>query len=224
MKNSKQTLRAITYLLILAIFNLIYFIVGGTTHNTAEWAAYVWTYISIFVSFGAPLICIKYKRTPENLVTIYLFAWLYSIGIIVFNALVMLLNIKSIKLVMLINSVVFLLYLIQLILNMQVNYNIEKNEETVDSERQFVHKISNRIRICMQNIDDINTKKCIEKAYDMVRTSPLHTSSLVMNYEVEIVRLTDDLENSIDNKDYEHAKDIAKEIIANTNKRNGMLK
>lgn len=224
MKNNKQILRAIIYFLIAVIFNLIFFIVGGTSHTNAEWVAYVWTYVAILVSFGAPLLCIKYKRTPENLVTIYLFAWLYSIGITVFNALVMLLNIKSVKIVILINGVVFLVYLIQLIFNMRVNYDIEKNEETIDSERQFVHDVSNKIRMCMQMVDDLTTKKSLEKAYDTVRTSPLHTNLQVMNYEIEVVRLVADLEMSTDSGDYETAKEIAGKIVINTNKRNAMLR
>lgn len=224
MKNNKQILRAIIYFLIAVIFNLIFFIVGGTSHTSAEWVAYVWTYVAILVSFGAPLLCIKYKRTPENLVTIYLFAWLYSIGITVFNALVMLLNIKSVKIVILINGVVFLVYLIQLIFNMRVNYDIEKNEETIDSERQFVHDVSNKIRMCMQMVDDLTTKKSLEKAYDTVRTSPLHTNPQVMNYEIEVVRLVADLEMSTDSGDYETAKEIAGKIVINTNKRNAMLR
>lgn len=224
MKNNRQILRAIIYFLIAVIFNLIFFIVGGTKHNSAEWMAYVWTYVAIIVSFSAPLLCIKYKRTPENLVTIYLFAWLYSIGITVFNALIMLFNIKSIKIVILINGVVFLVYLILLIFNMRVNYDIEKNDETIDSERQFVHGISNKIRMCMQNVDDVNTQKSLEKAYDAVRTSPLYTNSQVMNYEIEVVRLAGELEMATDNKDYELAKEIAGKIVTNTNKRNALLR
>lgn len=224
MKKNRQILRAITYILIAVIFNLIFFIVGGTKHNSAEWMAYVWTYVAIIVSFSAPLLCIKYKRTPENLVTIYLFAWLYSIGITVFNALIMLFNIKSIKLVILINGVVFLVYLILLIFNMRVNYDIEKNDETIDSERQFVQDVSRKIKMCMQNVNDLSAKKIIEKAYDAVRTSPLHSNGQVMNYEIEIVRVTSELEAATDNKEYDKLIELSEIIVSNINKRNALLR
>ena len=107
---------------------------------------------------------------------------------------------------------------------MRVNYDIEKNDETIDSERQFVHGISNKIRMCMQNVDDVNTQKSLEKAYDAVRTSPLYTNSQVMNYEIEVVRLAGELEMATDNKDYELAKEIAGKIVTNTNKRNALLR
>lgn len=221
--NSKQIMRSVVYIGYIIIYNLIFFMKGGMDSSTAGWIAYGFVWLAILISYIAPLYCKNYKRIPENLVTNYTFSWIYSAVTIVFNAIVILLKIKSVPLTLILNLIFVVLYLQQLFYSLRVNYEVETNLERTDAERQFVRDVSKKLQMCRQMTDDAALKKEIEKAYDAVRSCPLKSNDMAMNYEIKIIGLTDTLESKMDNNQNQEVPGIVQDILSNVKKRNAML-
>ena len=221
--NSKQIMRTVVYIGYIIIYNLIFFMKGGMDSSTAGWIAYGFVWLAILISYIAPLYCKNYKRIPENLVTNYTFSWIYSAVTIVFNAIVILLKIKSVPLTLILNLIFVVLYLQQLFYSLRVNYEVETNLERTDAERQFVRDVSKKLQMCRQMTDDATLKKEIEKAYDAVRSCPLKSNDMAMNYEIKIIGLTDTLESKMDNNQNQEVPGIVQDILNNIKKRNAML-
>lgn len=221
--NSKQIMRTVVYIGYIIIYNLIFFMKGGMDSSTAGWIAYGFVWLAILISYIAPLYCKNYKRIPENLVTNYTFSWIYSAVTIVFNAIVILLKIKSVPLTLILNLIFVVLYMQQLFYSLRVNYEVETNLERTDAERQFVRDVSKKLQMCRQMTDDATLKKEIEKAYDAVRSCPLKSNDMAMNYEIKIIGLTDTLESKMDNNQNQEVPGIVQDILSNVKKRNAML-
>ena len=221
--NSKQIMRTVVYIGYIIIYNLIFFMKGGMDSSTAGWIAYGFVWLAILISYIAPLYCKNYKRIPENLVTNYTFSWIYSAVTIVFNAIVILLKIKSVPLTLILNLIFVVLYMQQLFYSLRVNYEVETNLERTDAERQFVRDVSKKLQMCRQMTDDATLKKEIEKAYDAVRSCPLKSNDMAMNYEIKIIGLTDTLESKMDNNQNQEVPGIVQDILNNVKKRNAML-
>ena len=221
--NSKQIMRTVVYIGYIIIYNLIFFMKGGMDSSTAGWIAYGFVWLAILISYIAPLYCKNYKRIPENLVTNYTFSWIYSAVTIVFNAIVILLKIKSVPLTLILNLIFVVLYMQQLFYSLRVNYEVETNLERTDAERQFVRDVSKKLQMCRQMTDDAALKKEIEKAYDAVRSCPLKSNDMAMNYEIKIIGLTDTLESKMDNNQNQEVPGIVQDIVNNVKKRNAML-
>ena len=221
--NSKQIMRTVVYIGYIIIYNLIFFMKGGMDSSTAGWIAYGFVWLAILISYIAPLYCKNYKRIPENLVTTYTFSWIYSAVTIVFNAIVILLKIKSVPLTLILNLIFVVLYMQQLFYSLRVNYEVETNLERTDAERQFVRDVSKKLQMCRQMTDDAALKKEIEKAYDAVRSCPLKSNDMAMNYEIKIIGLTDTLESKMDNNQNQEVPGIVQDILSNVKKRNAML-
>lgn len=221
--NSKQIMRTVVYIGYIIIYNLIFFMKGGMDSSTAGWIAYGFVWLAILISYIAPLYCKNYKRIPENLVTNYTFSWIYSAVTIVFNAIVILLKIKSVPLTLILNLIFVVFYLQQLFYSLRVNYEVETNLERTDAERQFVRDVSKKLQMCRQMTDDAALKKEIEKAYDAVRSCPLKSNDMAMNYEIKIIGLTDTLESKMDNNQNQEVPGIVQDILNNVKKRNAML-
>lgn len=221
--NSKQIMRTVVYIGYIIIYNLIFFMKGGMNSSTAGWIAYGFVWLAILISYIAPLYCKNYKRIPENLVTNYTFSWIYSAVTIVFNAIVILLKIKSVPLTLILNLIFVVLYMQQLFYSLRVNYEVETNLERTDAERQFVRDVSKKLQMCRQMTDDAALKKEIEKAYDAVRSCPLKSNDMAMNYEIKIIGLTDTLESKMDNNQNQEVPGIVQDILSNVKKRNAML-
>ena len=221
--NSKQIMRTVVYIGYIIIYNLIFFMKGGMDSSVAGWIAYGFVWLAILISYIAPLYCKNYKRIPENLVTNYTFSWIYSAVTIVFNAIVILLKIKSVPLTLILNLIFVVLYLQQLFYSLRVNYEVETNLERTDAERQFVRDVSKKLQMCRQMTDDAVLKKEIEKAYDAVRSCPLKSNDMAMNYEIKIIGLVDTLESKMDNNQNQEIPGILQDILNNVKKRNAML-
>ena len=221
--NSKQIMRTVVYIGYIIIYNLIFFMKGGMDSSMAGWIAYGFVWLAILISYIAPLYCKNYKRIPENLVTNYTFSWIYSAVTIVFNAIVILLKIKSVPLTLILNLIFVVLYMQQLFYSLRVNYEVETNLERTDAERQFVRDVSKKLQMCRQMTDDATLKKEIEKAYDAVRSCPLKSNDMAMNYEIKIIGLTDTLESKMDNNQNQEVPGIVQDILSNVKKRNAML-
>ena len=216
-------MRTVVYIGYIIIYNLIFFMKGGMDSSTAGWIAYGFVWLAILISYIAPLYCKNYKRIPENLVTNYTFSWIYSAVTIVFNAIVILLKIKSVPLTLILNLIFVVIYLQQLFYSLRVNYEVETNLERTDAERQFVRDVSKKLQMCRQMTDDAALKKEIEKAYDAVRSCPLKSNDMAMNYEIKIIGLTDTLESKMDNNQNQEVPGIVQDILSNVKKRNAML-
>ena len=221
--NSKQIMRTVVYIGYIIIYNLIFFMKGGMDSSVAGWIAYGFVWLAILISYIAPLYCKNYKRIPENLVTNYTFSWIYSAVTIVFNAIVILLKIKSVPLTLILNLIFVVFYLQQLFYSLRVNYEVETNLERTDAERQFVRDVSKKLQMCRQMTDDATLKKEIEKAYDAVRSCPLKSNDMAMNFEIMIIGLTDTLESKMDNNQNQEIPGIVQDILNNVKKRNAML-
>lgn len=221
--NSKQIMRTVVYIGYIIIYNLIFFMKGGMDSSVAGWIAYGFVWLAILISYIAPLYCKNYKRIPENLVTNYTFSWIYSAVTIVFNAIVILLKIKSVPLTLILNLIFAVFYLQQLFYSLRVNYEVETNLERTDAERQFVRDVSKKLQMCRQMTDDAALKKEIEKAYDAVRSCPLKSNDMAMNYEIKIIGLVDTLESKMDNNQNQEIPGIVQDILNNVKKRNAML-
>ncbi len=221
--NSKQIMRTVVYIGYIIIYNLIFFMKGGMDSSVAGWIAYGFVWLAILISYIAPLYCKNYKRIPENLVTNYTFSWIYSAVTIVFNAIVILLKIKSVPLTLILNLIFVVFYLQQLFYSLRVNYEVETNLERTDAERQFVRDVSKKLQMCRQMTDDAVLKKEIEKAYDAVRSCPLKSNDMAMNYEIKIIGLVDTLESKMDNNQNQEIPGIVQDILNNVKKRNAML-
>lgn len=216
-------MRTVVYIGYIIIYNLIFFMKGGMDSSVAGWIAYGFVWLAILISYIAPLYCKNYKRIPENLVTNYTFSWIYSAVTIVFNAIVILLKIKSVPLTLILNLIFVVFYLQQLFYSLRVNYEVETNLERTDAERQFVRDVSKKLQMCRQMTDDAVLKKEIEKAYDAVRSCPLKSNDMAMNYEIKIIGLVDTLESKMDNNQNQEIPGIVQDILNNVKKRNAML-
>ena len=221
--NSKQIMRTVVYIGYIIIYNLIFFTKGGLDSSAAGWIAYGFVWLAILVSYIAPLYCKNYKRIPENLVTNYTFSWIYSAVTIIFNAIVILLKIKSVPVTLILNLIFAVVYLQQLFISLRVNYEVETNLERTDAERQFVRDVSKKLQMCRQLTEDAALKKEIEKAYDAVRSCPLKSNDMAMNYEIKIIGLVDTLETRLDANQTGEISGIVQEIVSNVKKRNAML-
>lgn len=220
--NAKQMMRTVVYIGYIIVYNLIFFL-KGTNGSTAGWIAYGFVWLAILVSYIAPLYCKNYKRIPENLITNYVFSWIYSGVTIIFNAAVIIGKIESVPLTVILNLTFAVVYLQQLFVSLRVNYEVERNLERTDAERQFVREVSKKLQMCRQQAEDAALKKEIEKAYDAVRSCPLKSNDTAMNYEIKIIGLTDTLENKLDEDQTQEIPGIVQEILKNVKKRNAML-
>ena len=78
---------------------------------------------------------------------------------IIFNAAVIIGKIESVPLTVILNLTFAVVYLQQLFVSLRVNYEVERNLERTDAERQFVREVSKKLQMCRQQTEDAALKK-----------------------------------------------------------------
>lgn len=216
-------LRGIIYAIVLVAINMIYFMFGGADRASYEWLAYGFIMGSIIISFCAILSCINYKRVPDNLITLDLATWLYSIASLIINTIFILINFSNIKIILVINMLLLGLFIIVYSINMSVNNAIERNLGDLEADKHFVKNVSDKLKIIMDIAQGETIKNKIEMAYDTVRTAPVKSNSRAMEYEIKIISLVEAVEQKIEQQDFANAEQLLGDILINIKKRNNCL-
>lgn len=100
------------------------------------------------------------------------------------------------------------------------------NEYTADNnvrhelELQYVKTCSAQLKGIMNQVEDKNTKKKIEKAYDTLHGSPVRSNNAARDYELTVMDLIEALEQNIERKDLIAASTTLDKILKNADERN----
>ena len=104
------------------------------------------------------------------------------------------------------------------------------NEHTADSiqiqkkEILFIKESSERLKLLSYKTQDRELTRRIEKCYDIVNSSPIHSSINVNHLEKNISNSISELADAIDDKNLELAGRLVEQIICLVQERNLKLK
>lgn len=89
---------------------------------------------------------------------------------------------------------------------------------------KYVKNASTKLRLILSSIDDKVTEKEIQKAYDIIHSSPVASNYSVKGIESEILGLVDILYDNVSDNQNDRAVKTADRIIKLANERNMQLK
>lgn len=218
----KKILLLIIDVIIIAVFNILFFVIGGTSHIAAVWVAYSFIHIAFALSAIMPFI-IKNEKILFNMPIITFSGLYFGIQLIV-NLAIIFFVFSSLSTAVILNIVMLSIYLIIAISVNIANKDSDMQQEQHKREKHYVNNCSVELKIIMENINDRELKKNIEKAYDVMITSQLSSDESVASIEENIYRLIQDLKFQIANSKIEQAIELSNRIISLANERNLILK
>lgn len=220
----KHVLWILLDLVFLIVFNVVFFVAGGTEHFASVWLSYAFIHLAYIMLIITPFLI--RKSTNKAILGFPLYSISVGYFIVEFLAGVVFCIIKldSVKIPLIVQVIIAGIYAILLIANMIANESTAESIEKHEAELQYVKESSAELKGIMDSVDDKKLRKKIEKIYDLVHSSPAKSHDSVKDLEKNVISLIKSLGNEISNNNIKAAENIINEIEKTASERNRKLK
>jgi len=208
----------------LIIFNTLFFILSGTEHVASVWMSYVFIHFSYAMLIITPFLIRKGKSSAVFGFSLYSISAGYFLLQLVTGVVFILIAPKTINTALLVQLCIAGLYGILLVINMIANEHTANAEEKRQYEISFVKKASTKLKRMIDKVDDSNSKKKVEKAYDTVYSSPVKSHPDLAKMENSILQLINELEDAVSEGVNETIVKTADSLLSAVDERNMRLK
>lgn len=220
----KKNLWIILDLVFLIVFNMVFFVVGGSEHPVSVWISYIFIHISYIMILITPFLI---KKSNSDMI---LGSALYSISSVYFfieffvGLVFIFIRDESYKASLLTQIVIAGLYVVILLSNIISNEHTAANIEKHESELLFIKENSSRVKLLIGKLPDKSANKELEKLYDFLYSSPVETDSLVKQIEQDVSNNIRQLECLVVDTNISNVIEICRETISLMERRNEILK
>ena len=218
----KNVLWILLDLVFLIVFNVVFFVAGGTDHPASVWISYGFIHFSYIMLLITPILIRKSVNTAVLGFPLYSISSAYFIVAFIAGLVFIFIRSDSYKASLIVQVIIAGIYAALLISNMIANENTAESVERHEKELQYVKEASSKLKGIMNSINDKKLYKKVEKLYDLFHSSPVKSDNSVRNYELKALELIDNLENNINNES--NALSLITEIQAVADERNRRLK
>ena len=211
-------------LVFLAAFNIIFFIAGGTEHTQSEWIAYAFIHFSYVMLLLTPLLTRRSSSAYIFGASISTVSYVYFIITFIIDLILIFVKSDSYLPAVIINVIITAIYILMLMSVLLANEHTADSVEKHEDELKYVKNASTKLRLILSSIDDKVTEKEVQKAYDIIHSSPVASNYSVKGIESEILGLVDILYDNVSGNQNDRAVKTADRIIKLANVRNMQLK
>lgn len=222
--NKKRVLWMLLDSVFLIVFNVIFFVAGGTDHPASVWISYGFIHFAYIMLLITPFLIRKSTNTavigfPIYSISSAYFTLAFVVGLIfIFN------HPKSYKAALIAQVVIAGIYAVMLISHMIANESTADSIERHEMELRYVKDASAKLKGIMGSISDKKFQKKVEKLYDLLHSSPAKSNNSVRDYELTVLELIDVLESNINKNDIPAAEATISKIEQTANERNRRVK
>ena len=217
--NKQNVLWVLLDLVFLVVFNIVFFVVGGTEHEPSAWLSYGFIHFAYLMVVVTPFLTRKSSSSSVFGFTLFAIAVSYFLVELVVGVVFCILNMADYKVALVTQVVLAGIYLAILLSNLIANEETADALQVKESEVAFIKTGTIRLKGLLSSTGDKQTDKAIETAYDTLRSSPTSSDPSVRQYELAILDDIDGLEAAINNNDLQNARGLAERITSNANER-----
>lgn len=218
--NKKNVLWLLLDLVFLVIFNVVFFVLGGTEHPASVWISYGFMHFSYIMLMITPKLIRKSSSSAVFGFSLYSISSAYFLIAFIVGVIFVFVRSESYKVSLVSQVIIAGLYLIMLISHMIANEHTADSIERHEMELQYVKESSAKIKGIMGSVEDRKLKKQIEKAYDLIHGSQTKSNNAARDYELTVMDLLEALEINIKRNDLVAASTTLDKIIKNAEERN----
>lgn len=222
--NKRRVLWILLDSVFLIVFNVIFFVAGGTSHPVSVWVSYGFIHFAYAMLLITPFLIRRSTNTAVLGFPIYSISSAYFTVAFVAGLIFIFTHPESYKTALITQVVIAGIYAVMLISHMIANESTADSIERHEMELRYVKDASARLKGIMEPISDKKLRKKVEKLYDLLHSSPTKSNNSVRDYELTVLELIDVLESNINKNDIPAAETTISKIEQNASERNRRLK
>lgn len=220
----KGILNILLDLVFIAVFNVLFFVLGGVEHIASVWISYV------FIHLAYVMILITARLIRKGRCSAIFGFSLYSISSVYFFLefiigllFVFKLN-ESYKVALSIQLILAGVYAILLLAHLIMNEHTADAIEKQTEEGLYIKRVSLNIKELMNRVEDKEAGKKLEKVYDLMHSSPVRSIPQVKEIESQIAESILEIEKAVDANDISLIIEKCKSLTILIEERNKILR
>jgi hypothetical protein len=206
------------------VFNAIFFFVGGTDHKTSIWISYGFIHFAYFMLLLTPALIRDDKNSAVFGFALYSTTAVYFLLELAVGGLFILIPIFGPKTVSVIQLVMAGIYGIMLVAHMIAN---EKTADASQARQVQIDTIKNAsvsLKLVLAKIQDKETLRKVERAYDALASSPVKSYPEFERMEKGILVSIEAINNAVCADNKSQIISLAESLLQAINERNMRLK
>lgn len=211
-------------LIFLVVFNVTFFMTGGSYHKTSAWISYGFIHFAYLILLLAPYLIRRGQSSRIFGFSIYLISTVYFLVEFITGVAFILLSPDGYTTALLVQLVLAGLYGIVLFAHMIANEHTAESEEKRQSQVSYIKKSSAELQGVLESIVDKEVKKKIERVYNELNSSPIKSHPNLELQESQILILISDLADSVSSGCKDKTISLADLLHTAINERNRHLK
>ncbi len=221
--NKKSILYILLDLIFLAVFNTVFFVLGGTEHSASVWISYGFIHFAYLMILATPFLVRKSSSASVFGFSLYSASTVYFFVEFAVGLIFIFIGSDSFKASLAIQVIIAGIYAILLVSNLIANEDTADNIERHEDEVAYIKNAASRVKLLVGKASEKSANKEIEKAYDLLHSSPTSSISTVKSLEEQINNKVAELENVVASNNTTAIITISGELIAMTEERNRKL-
>ena len=222
--NKKSVLWILLDLVFLAVFNTVFFVAGGTDHTASVWISYGFIHFAYLMVLVTPFLIRKSSSAAVFGFSLYSISSTYFLLEFVVGLIFIFMKSESYKASLIVQVIVAGIYAVLLLSHLIANEHTADSIEQHEEEVAYIKTASARVKALIGKANDKKANKEIEKAYDMLHSSPSKTVATVRSIESNVMNKVAELEGAVSDQDTAMIITTAGEIVALMEERNRKIR
>lgn len=223
----RKVLFSLIDLVFLAIFNIAFFMIVGVTAITSIWLAYGFIHFSYIILILTPFIVkMQTKKSEAELfgISISTISFIYFLVTLILNAILIFGGIIAFLPTLLSNIIITGIYVILFISSVLTAETVSKKTKLQKTEINNIKNMSSALVELISKTDNKEVKKELNKAYDIISSSPTKSNPAAADLENEIKNIINKIDHALFSKQNDEAIALSRTIIILVQRRNNILK
>lgn len=179
-------LKVIIGLIFLIVFNVLFFLLGGTERSTTEWICYGFIHAAYLCLLCTPLLCNAGKGETVLSASLYLRALFYFFTELVIGIGFMWYNAESPTWPTIVQSVLLMTFLILQLMSVLANDATKASLAKQRQERVYIRSLAEKLKEAMRQVNDPTIRKQIATCYESLSSSSLESFPEAIDAELEL--------------------------------------
>lgn len=222
--NKKSILYILLDLVFLAVFNIVFFVAGGTEHPASVWISYGFIHFSYLMILVTPFLIRKSSSQAVFGFSLYSISSTYFLVEFIVGLIFIFLRQESVKAALIVQVIIAGIYAVILIAHLLANESTADSVERREEEVSYIKTAASRVKSLMGKLDNKKANKEIEKVYDLLHSSPTKTISSAHSLELEIKNKISELEGVVAAKDNDAVITLTGELLQTIEERNRKIR
>ena len=222
--NKKTVLWIILDLILIVVFNTVFFVLSGFQHPASVWIAYGFIHFAYLMVIATPILIRKSSSAFVFGFSLYSISSTYFLIEFVIGLFFIIVSSDSFKASLVVQIVIAGIYGVLLISNLIANENTADSVERHEDEVAFIKTAASRVKALVGKAKDKKANKEIERVYDLIHSSPTKSTSEVHRLESSVMNQIADLEDAVQSGVADSIIAAAGEIASTMEERNRKLR